>query len=108
MVSGNLDDRCGACYEMRLDAAAGFAEANGYEAFTTTLLISPHQNHELLLETGRRAARAHRVEFLERDFRPRFREGRRRAQELELYMQKYCGCVFSEEERYRPKPSTLG
>ena len=54
------------------------------------------------------AARAHGVEFLERDFRPRFREGQRRARELELYMQKYCGCVFSEEERYHPKPDELG
>jgi len=106
-VAGNLDDRCGACYQMRMDAAAGFAAANGFDAFTTTLLISPHQNHELLIETGRRAARAHGVEFLERDFRPRFQEGRRRARELELYMQKYCGCVFSEEERYHPKASEL-
>ena len=107
-VSENLDDRCGACYAMRLDAAAGFAAANGFEAFTTTLLISPYQNRELLLETGRRAARAHGVKFLERDFRPRFREGQRRARELALYMQKYCGCVFSEEERYHPKPDELG
>lgn len=47
------------------------------------------------------------MEFLERDFRLRFREGQRRARELELYMQKYCGCVFSEEERYHPKTSEL-
>lgn len=107
-VSSDLDNRCGVCYETRLNEAAGFAAANGFEAFTTTLLISPYQNHELLLETGRRAARAHGVEFLERDFRPRFREGQKRARELELYMQKYCGCVFSEEERYHPKPSELG
>jgi predicted adenine nucleotide alpha hydrolase (AANH) superfamily ATPase len=107
-VSGNLDDRCGVCYEMRLDAAAEFAAQNGFEAFTTTLLISPYQNHDLLIETGKRAAHTHNVEFLERDFRPRFREGQRRARELELYMQKYCGCVFSEEERYHPKASELG
>ena len=106
-VSPNLDDRCGVCYEMRLDAAAAFAAQNGFEAFTTTLLISPYQNHDLLIETGKRAALAHNVEFLERDFRPRFREGQRRARELELYMQKYCGCVFSEEERYHPKSSEL-
>jgi predicted adenine nucleotide alpha hydrolase (AANH) superfamily ATPase len=107
-VSGDLDDRCGVCYEMRLEEAAGFAAAHGFEAFTTTLLISPYQNHEKLIETGKRAAQNHGVEFLERDFRPRFREGQRRARELELYMQKYCGCVFSEEERYHPKASELG
>ena len=38
--------------------------------------------------------------FLYRDFRPGFREGQRQARELGFYMQKYCGCVFSEEERY--------
>ena len=107
-VAGDLNSRCGVCYEMRLDAAAAFAAQNGFEAFTTTLLISPYQNHDLLIETGKRAARAHRVEFLERDFRPRFRDGQKRARELGLYMQKYCGCVFSEEERYRPKPRELG
>jgi predicted adenine nucleotide alpha hydrolase (AANH) superfamily ATPase len=46
------------------------------------------------------AAGRHAVEFLYRDFRPLFREGQRRAREMGLYMQKYCGCVFSEEERY--------
>lgn len=107
-VSADLGNRCGVCYEMRLNEAAGFAAANGFEAFTTTLLISPYQNHELLVETGKRAARAHGVEFLERDFRPCFREGQKRARALELYMQKYCGCVFSEEERYHPKPSEIG
>jgi len=106
-VSGDLAGRCGKCYEMRLDAAAAFAAANGFEAFTTTLLISPYQNRDLLIETGERAARAHGVEFLARDFRPRFREGQRRARALAVYMQKYCGCVFSEEERYRPKPGPL-
>ena len=45
----------------------------------------------------------HGVPFLYRDFRVGFREGQDKARELELYMQKYCGCIFSEEERYRSK-----
>jgi len=40
------------------------------------------------------------IEFLYRDFRVGFREGQAEARELGLYMQKYCGCVFSEEDRY--------
>ena len=41
------------------------------------------------------------MEFLYRDFRPNFREGNRQARELGFYMQKYCGCVFSEQDRYQ-------
>ena len=46
-------------------------------------------------------AKKYNLTFLYRDFRPGFREGQAEARELGLYMQKYCGCVFSEEERYQ-------
>lgn len=110
-VAENIDGRCARCYEMRMSAAAQYAAENGFTHFTTTLLISPYQNHELLKETAERAARTASVHFLYRDFRPYFREGQERARALELYMQKYCGCVFSEEERYqkrkkKPAPKT--
>ena len=98
-----LEDRCGVCYDMRMRVAARFAAENGFESFSTTLLISPYQKHELLIETAEKAAKEYGVEFLYRDFRPRFREGQQRAREMGLYMQKYCGCVFSEEERYIKK-----
>jgi len=96
-------ERCGTCYDMRLDAAARYAAAHDYCAFSTTLLISPYQNHELLISTANAKAEKYGVNFLYRDFRPRFREGQAAARELGLYMQKYCGCVFSEEERYIKK-----
>ena len=98
-----LEDRCGTCYEMRLFETAKFAAENGFDRFSTTLLISPYQNHELLIDTAEKAAKEYGVEFLYRDFRPRFREGQQKARELGLYMQKYCGCVFSEEDRYIKK-----
>ncbi len=98
-----LENRCGVCYDLRLREAARYAAENGFDSFCTTLLVSPYQNHELLRETGEKMAREYGVEFLYRDFRPRFREGQQRARELGLYMQKYCGCVFSEEERYIKK-----
>ena len=41
-------------------------------------------------------AEKYNIEFLYRDFRPGFREGQAKARELGLYMQKYCGCIFSE------------
>lgn len=72
----------------------------GYDAFTTTLLVSPYQNHDLLIQVAEELAEKYEVKFLYRDFRPGFREGQNEARELGLYMQKYCGCVFSEEDRY--------
>ena len=66
-------------------------------------MISPYQNHELLAETAHAAGKEFGVSFLYRDFRPFFREGQECARALGLYMQKYCGCIFSEEERYRKR-----
>ena len=102
-VYPDFDDRCGRCYASRMDRTAEYAAANGFEAFTTTLLISPYQDHELIAKTCQDAAEKHGVAFLYRDFRANFREGQAKARALGLYMQKYCGCVFSEEERYLRK-----
>ena len=99
-VADDIAGRCVKCYEMRLSAAARQAAEGGFDSFTSSLFISPYQNHELMREVAERAAAAHGVRFLYRDFRPYFRAGQERARELGMYIQKYCGCVFSEEERY--------
>ena len=99
-VAEDIDGRCVKCYELRLFAAAEYAAANGFDSFSSSLFISPYQNHELLKEVGERAADEFHVRFQYRDFRPLFRQGQERARELGFYMQKYCGCVFSEQERY--------
>ena len=85
---------------MRLFETAKTAAENGFDSFTSSLFISPYQNHALMQEVAERAAKEYGVEFLYRDFRPYFRAGQDKARELGFYMQKYCGCVFSEEERY--------
>jgi predicted adenine nucleotide alpha hydrolase (AANH) superfamily ATPase len=90
--------RCPRCYRMRLERAA--AAAAGYDAFSTTLLISPYQNHELIRKLGEEIGKRSGIEFFYRDFRGRFRDGRQEARSRSFYMQKYCGCIFSEEERY--------
>jgi epoxyqueuosine reductase len=99
-VAEDIENRCAYCYDVRMTAAARFAAEHGFTHFSTTLFYSPYQNHELLKQTADRAAKEHGVQLLYRDFRTLFREGQRQARALELYMQKYCGCVFSEEERY--------
>jgi len=92
--------RCGFCYRLRLEKAARLAAEKGYDAFSTTLLISPYQNHDLIRETGEDLAARYGILFLYRDFRPRFRQGQGQARQAGYYMQKYCGCIYSEEERY--------
>lgn len=98
-----FDKRCGYCYTSRLEETAKYARDNGYTAFSTTLLISPYQKHELICKVAQEMAEKHGVEFIYRDFRPYFREGQKVAREAGIYMQKYCGCIFSEEERYLKK-----
>lgn len=99
-VAEDIARRCVKCYEMRLFETARQAKELGFDSFTSSLFISPYQNHELMRQTAERAAAEYGVSFLYRDFRPYFKAGQEKARELGFYMQKYCGCVFSEEERY--------
>ena len=106
-VIGDLQNRClNYCYKVRLEQTAKYAKEHGYTHFSTTLLVSPYQNHEALIKVANEMAEKYNVEFLYRDFRVGFREGQAKARELGLYMQKYCGCVFSEEERYNNSNTT--
>ena len=93
--------RCRYCYESRMDIVAKTAKENGFDTFTTTLLVSPYQKHEMLVEVCENMAKKYGVKFYYKDFREGVREGQEIARELELYMQKYCGCIYSEEDRYR-------
>lgn len=100
-VIGDLKNRCvNYCYRVRLEQTAEYAKENGYDAITTTLLVSPYQKHEELKQICEEIAKRYGLEFLYRDFRVGFREGQAEAREAGLYMQKYCGCIFSEEDRY--------
>ncbi len=106
-VAEDIENRCVKCYEMRLFATAKTAKEQGFDSFTSSLFISPYQNHELMMEVAQRAADAYEIEFLYRDFRDVFKAGQEYAREQEFYMQKYCGCVFSEEERYLKKTKII-
>lgn len=100
-VAGDIEHRCAFCYEHRLEETARYAAGHGFPAFTTTLLASVYQDHDGIAAAAERFAEQYGVAFLYRDFRPNFRAGNQRARELGFYMQKYCGCVFSEEDRYQ-------
>lgn len=96
---GEDNSRCKMCYSIRLDKAACYAASNGFDAFTTSLLVSPYQNHELIKELGEKFALKYGIKFYYEDFRPFFREGQAIAKEMNLYRQKYCGCIVSFNER---------
>lgn len=99
-VIEDTDNRCEYCYKVRLEETAKYAKENGFDAFSTSLLISPYQNHLRIKEIGEELEEKYGIKFLYRDFRERFREGQGKARKKQIYMQKYCGCIFSEEERY--------
>lgn len=103
-ISENIDDkrfRCAYCYRSRLEHTAKHASEHGYEAFSTTLLASPYQDFDAICKFGREMADKYGCRFVIRDFREGFRAAMDEARKMGLYMQKYCGCAFSEEERYR-------
>ncbi len=87
--------RCLHCYSVRLENTAKLAVQRGCDAFTTTLLVSPYQKHDLIKELGEKYAAQYGTTFLYRDFRPGFRQGQQLAKDMELYRQKYCGCILS-------------
>lgn len=92
--------RCEYCYYMRLKKVFEYAKENEFDVVATTLTISPYQNHTLIEKAGRRLEKEYGVKYLTTDYREHFREGQNMARELGIYMQKYCGCIFSFEERY--------
>jgi hypothetical protein len=98
-------NRCLECYTLRLDRIAREAKEKGFDAFSTTLLVSPYQKHELIEKLGSEIAERYGIKFLYRDFREGFRKGQQMARDKGLYMQKYCGCIYSEKERYLGKKS---
>ncbi|MBF0558328.1 MAG: epoxyqueuosine reductase QueH [Nitrospirae bacterium] len=100
-VVGNKAARCEYCYSVRLEETAIKAREINADAFSTTLLVSPYQKFDMILEMGRMIQEKHDVEFHAEDFRSGYSEGRRMAKTMDLYRQQYCGCIYSEMERYQ-------
>lgn len=100
-VCNNLQSRCiDYCYPVRLRKTFEYAKEHGYDAVTTTLLYSIYQKHDFIKTYMEKLSKEYGIEFLYRDFRVGFWEGHDKAITEGLYMQKYCGCIFSEEDRY--------
>ena len=98
-VRDNTDKRCRACFHIRLDKTCSIASNKEFDFFTTTLLVSPYQQQQAIQEVGTQISQNTRAKFLFHDFRTGFKEAQAKAKELNLYRQKYCGCLLSLQER---------
>ena len=92
--------RCPLCYAMRLEVVVQKAKEREYEAFSTTLLYSKYQDHERIRNIGEKLAIQYDIDFYYEDFREGWKEGIEQAIAMDLYRQSYCGCIYSEQERY--------
>ena len=91
--------RCAHCYTIRLEKTAEVASTLGFDSFSSSLLYSRYQAHELIRGIGLEVAQRYGIDFYYEDFRAGWREGIEESKRLSLYRQKYCGCIFSKIER---------
>jgi len=95
-------ERCRYCYYSRLKHLAHIARRGRFEGFTTTLLYSKFQDHEMIKNIGENLAKEYGVKFYYQDFREGWKEGIKISKDLNIYRQQYCGCIYSEKERFYP------
>jgi hypothetical protein len=106
-VSTRVDTRCERCFQIRLSRAAAEARGLGIGEFTTTLLVSPYQDQDKIREAGEAAALEHGVLFIGEDMTAGYQESVRASRDAGMYRQSYCGCVYSEKDRYQKGDPTL-
>ena len=93
-------ERCAICWSLRLKKTAEEAKEKGFDAFTTTLLVSPYQDHEKLRKIANDITEEIGIEFYYEDFRQGFRSAHEQAKKKGIYCQKYCGCIYSMSRRF--------
>lgn len=96
-------DRCEFCYHDRLKATALMAKRGKFDFFSTSLLYSKFQKHDRIKAIGESLGKSIGVPFIYHDFRKGWKEGVETSKRLGLYRQQYCGCIYSEKERFYPQ-----
>jgi predicted adenine nucleotide alpha hydrolase (AANH) superfamily ATPase len=99
-------ERCNFCYHDRLRTTALMARRGRFEGFSSTLLYSKFQNHERIVAIGQAVGKSVGVPFVYRDFRPGWKAGIEASKKLGLYRQQYCGCIYSEKDRFYRRPQS--
>lgn len=97
-IEKQKSNRCQMCYDLRIKETCSFAKQNGYTSVTSTLLVSPYQDHDLIIDLFIKYSDKNNIDFFYYDFRIGFRKGQDIAKETGLYRQKYCGCLPSIQE----------
>lgn len=97
------ENRCYYCISKRLEKTAALARSSKFTHFSTTLLYSKHQNHNYIKEAGFNLEKKYGIGFYYEDFREGYKEGIKLSREYNLYRQNYCGCIYSEKERFYKK-----
>lgn len=93
-------NRCTLCYHARLQATADVAKRGRFDCFSSTLLYSKFQKHDTIKSIGESIGNQTGVPFFYHDFREGWKDGIEESRRLEMYRQQYCGCIYSEKERY--------
>jgi predicted adenine nucleotide alpha hydrolase (AANH) superfamily ATPase len=99
-VAADPARRCTYCYLSRLEATARYAAEHGFDAFSTSLLYSRYQQHAVIRASGESLGQRYGIDFLYEDFRTGWQEGIVVSKAMGLYRQQYCGCIYSERDRY--------
>lgn len=96
----DFNNRCYFCYNLRIERVACVAKEKGFEYFSTTLLYSKRQKHDMIKSLCEEKAKKYDVKFFYKDFREGWKWGIEESKRLLMYRQNYCGCIFSEKERF--------
>jgi predicted adenine nucleotide alpha hydrolase (AANH) superfamily ATPase len=102
-VAGHAQDpengeRCKLCMGFRLDRAFKYAKEQGFDIVACTLGVSRRKNIDMVNEIGRILSEQYGIPFMNRDWKKGGGEveSQKRAKDLGIYRQNYCGCVYSK------------
>ncbi len=101
------DKRCEDCYTLRIKSTALHAKEKGFDSFCSTLLFSKQQDHNRIKEISEQISEQVGIPFTYKDYRHLCDCSHQIAKKKMLYRQSYCGCIFSEYERYKDTTRNL-
>ena len=99
-VAFRESERCNYCYHDRLRSTALLAKRGKFDYYSSTLLYSKHQKHDRIRSMGESIGKSVGVTFLYQDYREGWKEGIECSKKMGLYRQHYCGCIYSEKDRF--------
>lgn len=87
--------RCWQCFRLRLDKTAQKAKEKSIPCFATTLIVNPYKNSDVIDKWGQHYTQVYDLEYVPIKLDKNNRYDLILAKKLNIYRQKYCGCVYS-------------